>query len=252
MLIALLTDFGLKDGFVGSVKGVIKSINNVDIIDITHEISSFDVLEGALILSASYKYFPKYTIFLCVVDPGVGTNRNAIVVRTNNYTFVAPDNGLISLALEDENIEKIIKIENRDFFLPSDTNTFHGRDIFAPVAAYLSLGIPVESFGTELKNIKKIEIPEPINYSNYIEGQIIKFDKFGNAITNLKTLPSAFKKASVANTPIKGVINSFLEGEKGKLYLIKGSFGFYEIVSPLESAKDKFNLKIGDKIYIEK
>ncbi|EDP74097.1 SAM-dependent chlorinase/fluorinase [Hydrogenivirga sp. 128-5-R1-1] len=251
MLIALLTDFGLKDGFVGTVKGVIKSINPlVDIIDISHDINSFDILEGALILRASYRYFPKYTIFTVVVDPGVGSSRNAIIVKTENYVFVAPDNGILSLVLKEEKIEKIIKIENENFLLPRDNNTFHGRDIFAPVSANISKGVPLEEFGTPLKNIKKINFPEAEYKKNVIEGQIIKFDKFGNAITNIESI-SGFKEGYVSDNKIDGIVNSFLEGDEGKLYLIKGSFGYYELSTPLSSAKDMFNLKKGDKVIIK-
>ena len=252
MLIALLTDFGLKDGFVGTVKGVIKSINpSVDIIDISHDINSFDILEGALILRASYKYFPKNTIFTVVVDPGVGSSRNAVIVKTNNYIFVAPDNGVLSLMIREENIEKIVKIENKKFLLPRDNNTFHGRDIFAPVSAYISRGIPIEEFGTPLTSLKKVDFPEPKYKNDIIEGQIIKFDKFGNAITNIENI-SGFKEGFVSDKKIEGIINSFLEGEKGKLYLIKGSFGYYELSTPLASAKDTFNLKKGDKVIIKR
>ena len=251
MLIALLTDFGLKDGFVGTVKGVIKSINPlVDIIDISHDINSFDILEGALTLRASYRYFPKYTIFTVVVDPGVGSSRNAIVVKTENYIFVAPDNGILSLVLNEEKVKKIIKIENEKFLLPRDNDTFHGRDIFAPVSAYISKSVPVEEFGTPLKNIKKINFPKAKYKKDIIEGKIIKFDKFGNAITNIEVVNS-FKEGYVSDKKIEGIIKSFIDGEEGKLYLIKGSFGYYELSTPLSSAKDKFNLKKGDKVIIK-
>jgi hypothetical protein len=252
MLIALLTDFGLKDGFVGTVKGVIKSINpSVDIVDISHDIASFDILEGALVLKASYKYFPKSTVFTVVVDPGVGTKRNAIIVKTENYIFVAPDNGVLSFITEEERIEKIIKINNEKYTLKKDNNTFHGRDIFAPVSAYITKGVPIYEFGIELKNIKKIKLAKPVYGENSIEGQIIKFDKFGNGITNIEFIDK-FKTGYVNNVKIHGIINSFLEGEKGKLYLIKGSFGYYEVATPLSSAKELFNLKEGDKVIIEK
>jgi len=250
MLIALLTDFGLEDGFVGTVKGVIKTINPaVDIIDISHQIPSFDILKGALILRASCKYFPEGTIFTVVIDPGVGTQRKAIIVKTSKYFFVAPDNGVLSLALENEKIEKIIEIENEQFFLKKDNNTFHGRDIFAPVSAYISRGVPLEEFGKPIDKIKRIELPKPQKKDKKIEGQIISFDKFGNAITNISSLES-FKEGYVKNIPIKKVVNAFLDGDKDSLNLIKVSFGFYEIFVPEGNAKEKFNLKIGDKIEI--
>lgn len=250
MLIALLTDFGYKDGIVGTVKGVIKSINpSVDIIDISHEIYSFNIIEGALILKASSKYFPPGTIFTVVVDPGVGTDRKPIIAKTKNYFFVAPDNGILSPILEEEKPEKIILIQNNQFILKADNDTFHGRDIFAPVSAYLSKGIDINEFGNELDNYTKLEFPKPRKHQNKIEGQILFFDKFGNGITNIKNI-KGFKKGYVRNIPIKKLINAFLEGEKESLNLIKGSFGFYEIIVPLGNAKEKFNLKEGDRVVI--
>ncbi|RMD47727.1 MAG: hypothetical protein D6834_00245 [Aquificota bacterium] len=251
MIIALLTDFGLSDGFVGSVKGVIKTINpSADIIDISHNVNSFDILEGALILKASYSYFPKGTIFTVVVDPGVGSKRDAIIVKTKDYFFVAPDNGILSLALKNEKIEKIINIQNEKFFLPRDNNTFHGRDIFAPVSAYISKGVPVELFGKEKNEILKIDIPRPEIKNGKIYGKIIKFDKFGNGITNIEDIPS-FKTGEVKGIKIEKLANSFLEGEKEKLNIIKGSFGFYELFVPLGSAKEIFKLKKEVEVVIQ-
>ncbi len=250
-LIALLTDFGLKDGFVGTVKGVIKSINpKADIIDISHEISSFDILEASIILNASYKYFPKKTIFVCVVDPGVGTERKPILVETEKYYFIAPDNGLLTLPLKNEKIKKIIHLTNEKYFLSRDTETFHGRDIFAPVAAYLSKGIPVEEFGQEIKNINQIDFPWPQKRDNQIIGQIIKFDKFGNAITNLEYIPESFKEIRLKDYKITKICQNFQEGEKNKPNLIKGSFGFYEIFLPEGNAKEILKLNKGDTIEI--
>ena len=250
-IIALLTDFGTKDGFVGAVKGVIKSINlHADIIDISHDVDSFDILEASIILNAVYKYFPKGTIFVSVVDPGVGTKRKAIIVETENYYFVAPDNGLLTLPLKKEKIIKIVSIENPNYTLKRDTETFHGRDIFAPVSAYLSLGIPIVNFGKELKDYTKISFPEVKKEKNAFIGEIIKFDKFGNAITNIEELPKNIKKIYVRDIPVEKICKNFQEGVKGKLNLIKGSFGFYEVFTPENSAKDLFNLQKGDKVYI--
>ncbi len=250
--LALLTDFGYKDGFVGSMKAVISRINpSASVIDLTHEIDSFDILEASLVLNSSYKYFPKYTIFVCVVDPGVGTKREALIVQTQNYFFIAPNNGILTLPLKTEKILKIVKIENPEFMLKTDTNTFHGRDVFAPAAAYLSRGIPMENFGKELpkKDLIKINFPEPKVQNGKIIGEILRFDKFGNALTNLDKLPKRFK-AKIKNYEIKKVCKNFLEGDKNNPNLIKGSFGFYEIFVPLENAKERFSLRKGDKIEI--
>ncbi|WP_457621486.1 SAM hydrolase/SAM-dependent halogenase family protein [Persephonella sp.] len=251
-VVALLTDFGTQDGFIGAVKGVISSINPaVNIIDISHEVDSFDILEGALILSATYRYFPEGTVFVSVVDPGVGTERKPIVIKTEKYFFVAPDNGIVSIAVQDQKVEKIIHIKNKQFILERFTETFHGRDIFAPVAAYITRGVPVDMFGEELESINKIRIPEPEERDDLVVGQVIKFDKFGNCITNIKELPD-FYEIKVNNHTIKKVVKSFLEGDKDNLNLIKGSFGFYEIFLPEKNCKEIFNIKKGDKVIIKK
>lgn len=248
-IIALLTDFGLKDGFVGSMKGVILSINpNLKIIDISHDITSFDILEASIILNATYKYFPKDTIFVAVVDPGVGTERKPIAVKTTDYYFIAPDNGLLTLPLKNQKIEKIIHIKN--YTLKTDINTFHGRDLFAPASAYLSKGVKIEDLGEEIKDYKKIDSFDPFVEENKIIGKILMFDKFGNAITNISNLPKKFK-LYYKDFVIEEVRNNFLEGEKDKPNLIKGSFGFYELFIPTRSFKETFNAQKFDKILIE-
>ena len=250
-LVVLLTDFGLEDGFAGVLKGVICSINpNAKVVDLSHNIKSFDILEGALVLKTHYKYFPKGTVFVVVIDPGVGTDRKPIVVETENYYFVAPDNGVLSLALQNEKIKRIVKIENRDLLLYRTNETFHGRDIFSPVGAYISKGYPVDKIGSQLKDIEVINIPKPYIDRDYLIGEIIKFDKFGNGITNIDKLPE-FEYIEIKGQRIKKVCNAFLEGEHGKLNIIKGSFGFYEIFTPIDSAKDKFELKLKEKIKIK-
>ncbi len=251
--IALLTDFGYKDGFVGSMKGVIQRIHpSVPIIDLSHEIQSFDILEASLVLNASFSYFPRDTIFICVVDPGVGTEREAIIVQTEKYFFVAPNNGVLTLPLKTQEIKKVVKIENPQFYIETDTQTFHGRDIFAPAGAYLSKGVPIENFGNPLplEKLVFIDFPEPEIQNDLIIGEILRFDKFGNALTNIKNLPEKFK-AFVKNYEISKVSKNFLEGEKDKPNLIKGSFGFYEIFVPQGSAEDRFKLEKGEKIRIK-
>ena len=251
-LVVLLTDFGLKDGFSGVLKGVIYSINpSAKIVDLSHNINSFDILEGALVLKAHYKYFPKKTVFVVVIDPGVGTDRLSIVVETEDYFFVAPDNGVLSLALKGEKLKKVVKIENEKYLLRRDNETFHGRDIFAPVGAYISKGIPIENFGTEIKSIKNLNFPTPIENDDFYIGEIVKFDKFGNGIANIENLPP-FEYIEIKGKKLKKVCKSFMEGKNGDLNIIKGSFGFYEIFTPLNSAKEKFGLKLGEKIKVRR
>ncbi len=251
-IIALLTDFGYKDGFVGAVKGVIKSINkDAEIVDISHGIESFNILEGALVLNATYRYFPEKSVFVCVVDPGVGTERKPIAVETEKYYFVAPDNGILTLALKNEKIRSICHINNEKYLLKRNTETFHGRDIFAPASAYISKGVNLSELGEMLNDYMKLNFPEVRRENGYVVGKIVMFDKFGNGITNISSLPEKFEEITVKNLKIKKICRNFLEGEEDSLNLIKGSFGFYEIFTPQESAKEKFSLNVGDEIKIK-
>jgi len=246
MVIVLLTDFGTKDGFVGAVKGVILSINSsVQIVDLSHEVDSFNILEGALLLKAHYSYFPKGSIFIGVVDPGVGSERRGIIVKTENYYFVGPDNGLFDLVLEEDRNFNVYEIKNEKFTLPKRNNTFHGRDVFAPVAAHLSKGVKPEEMGPKINYTKKLNFPKVKREKYSLEGEIIYFDKFGNAVTNIPC--DEYKYAEFRGEKVK-VVPYFLAGEKERLNSTCGSFGFMELFVPTENAKEKYNLKVGEKI----
>lgn len=246
MVIALLTDFGERDGFVGAVKGVILSINKtVQIIDISHHVDSFNILEGTLILKAHYSYFPEGTVFVAVVDPGVGSDRRGIIIRTKNYYFVGPDNGLFDLILKGEKEFKVYEIKNSEFTLPGKNNTFHGRDVFAPVAAYLSKGVKPEEIGPEVDYLFKLSFPDLNRGENFLEGEIIYFDKFGNAITNVPC--GSYKHGEFRGEKID-VVSYFLAGKKNKLNAICGSFGYMELFIPMDSAKDKYALEYREKV----
>lgn len=248
--IALLTDFGNRDGFVGAVKGVILSINpDVNIVDISHEITPFDILEASLVLKATYNYFPKGTIFVSVVDPGVGTDRKKIIVETEDYIFVAPDNGLLTLPLQRQQIKRVISIENQEYFLESSTNTFHGRDIFAPVAGHISLGKSLEVFGKGITDYKKLDDINPVVEPDRTVAKVIKFDRFGNAITNIESLPKRFKLL-FKGYEITDVCSNFMEGKRDKPNLILGSFGYYELFIPEASLRDVLDVKLGELVEV--
>ncbi len=246
MVVALLTDFGTQDGFVGAMKGVILSIApDTPIVDISHEVEPFNILEGALILRAHYSYFPEKTVFVCVVDPGVGSERKALIVETPKYFFVGPDNGPFDLVLREEGSFKVYEITNERYTLPKRNNTFHGRDVFAPVGAYLKKGVKPEEIGKEIKYEFKLNFPEPVKRDNYVEGEIVHFDRFGNAITNVKC--SNYAEGVFRNKKIK-VVNHFLEGIPGEINAVCGSFGLMELFTPMDSAKERFSLKIGERV----
>ncbi len=252
-IIALLTDFGTKDNFTGIMKGIISCINpDAKMIDLTHNILPQDIFEGAFSLFQSYKYFPQNTVFLCVVDPGVGSSRKGIIVVTSKYRFVGPDNGLLSLAAKESMNCSIYEISNSKYMLENISNTFHARDIFAPVAAYLSKGISPELIGNRIKNMIELSIPQ-INYTgSHIEGKVIHMDKFGNLITNIQnSFSDNIKRIRVKSTSIKRINSSYSQGEPGKAIALKGSTGFIEIAVNSGNAKEKLNVDKGETIIVD-
>jgi S-adenosylmethionine hydrolase len=251
MIIALLTDFGTQDYFVGAMKGAILSINpHAKIIDITHEISPQDIKSAAFTLCACYRDFPEKTIFVVVVDPGVGSNRKAILVETEKYFFVAPDNGLLSFIFEEARNPRVFGLTNKKYFADKISRTFHGRDVFAPVAAHLSNGVEPKEFGAETKDFVRFEINKPRRISsNLIEAEIIHVDRFGNLITNLKAedLPENFS-AEIKGKTIDKLRNFYAEAEAGEIFMIAGSAGFLEIAARENSASKLLNAQSGAKV----
>lgn len=252
-IIALLTDFGGKDPFAGIMKGVIYSINpDAVITDLTHCINPHNVFEGAFCLYESYKYFPPKTIFLCVVDPGVGGQRKGVIIQTPDYCFIGPDNGLMSLAVKDNKNINAYEISNKKYMLNEISNTFHGRDVFAPAVAYLSKGINPDQFGSRIKDINRIEIPAVKEYEDYIEGMIIYTDKFGNLITNIEAgISRKIKSIEIKNTLINKISSSYEDGEPGRAVAIIGSAGFLEIAVNSGSAEKSLSVNAGEPVIIK-
>lgn len=186
-IITLLTDFGNQDAYTGIMKGVIAGINpSANIIDICHSIPPQDIFSGAYLLFTAYKYFPKGTIHIAVVDPGVGSQRDILCVEIRDDIYLVPDNGILSFILREERPKRIIRVTNNRYFLKSLSNTFHGRDVFAPVAAHLSLGIKPQQLGDTIPHLKTLDIPQPVfENKEQWEGRVISIDRFGNLITNI-------------------------------------------------------------------
>lgn len=256
-VISLLTDFGLEDNFVGVMKGVILKINpRVKIVDICHQIKLQDILEAAFLLKSSYKYFPKDTIHLVVVDPGVGSQREKIIVKTKDYFFVAPDNGVLTLALKNEPPVKIIEISNDKYFLKPTSSTFHGRDIFAPVAAYISKGENIDKFGRSIKSIRSLAWPKVKIKEKTMAGEIIHIDRFGNLVSNIHkdTLENFIKnkkfKICVKDKVINRLSHSYSEGLPLKPITLIDSFNFLEIAINSASARDYLDLDKGEMIKV--
>lgn len=256
-IVALISDFGESDYFVGSMKGVILSINpEVEIVDITHSITPFDIFEAGFVLRSSYIYFPQKTIFVTVVDPEVGSRRRILLAYYKNYYFIAPDNGLLSFIIDKEEEATVISVTSSHYFLSKVSNTFHGRDIMAPVSAWLARGIDVKSFGEPCIDWLKLKFPEPkkIDEKSY-EGEIIHIDRFGNLITNITSSilntelleKRRSLKVEIGGKVIEKFAKNYSEGSVGEPVLIIGSTDFLEIGAFLQSAEKILKVKKGDK-----
>lgn len=252
----MLTDFGLKDWFAGTMKGVIFGINpSAKIVDISHDISPQNIMEASCVLKNSSPYFPDNTIFLVVIDPGVGSNRKAIIVKTSRFLYTGPDNGVLS-GIYNQEEDEVIEITNKTYCLPDTSNTFHGRDIFAPVAAYLSMGVSPYLMGTKINSIKNIEAMKPyIDDNKKVCGSIIYTDRFGNLITNLcedffSDHGIDYKNISIKGNIINGLSNSYSEKSPGELLAIKGSSGYIEIAVNQGNAGELLQAVTGDSVMV--
>ncbi len=244
-MISLLTDFGTADYFVGAVKGAILSVNPQAVIaDITHEIAPQDIEAGAFTLLACYKTFPSGTIHVAVVDPGVGSTRRAIIVSANEQFFVGPDNGLFSYIYDREPSHRTFHVTAEKYFRPSPSSTFHGRDIFAPVAAALSNGVKVEEFGPEIFDVVRLPaLLEPT--------RIIHIDRFGNCVTNItRDLLKSEEGASllINGKTIRDFRKFYGEDSSTSPFAIWGSAGFLEISVNGGSAAKVLRVKRGDEV----
>jgi S-adenosylmethionine hydrolase len=245
-IITLTTDFGLNDHFVGTMKGVIlKILPNAEIVDICHSVQAFDILDGALALAQSYSYFPTRTVHLVVVDPGVGSARRPIIASSEEQNFVAPDNGVLSLMYAREERLSVRHITSDHYFLQPLSDTFHGRDIFAPVAAYLAKGVDHEKFGEEITDFVRFNAPKPKPAdANTLRGVVLRVDRFGNLITNFtpQDAPALFQqqppafKIVVGKREVSALRQNYAEGAPGEVFGILGSMGYLEIVSNRGSA----------------
>jgi len=257
-LITLLTDFGDRDWFVASMKGVILTINpQATIIDLSHHIPSYAVEEGAYVLKTCYRYFPEGTIHIAVVDPGVGSSRRPLIVKSSRYFFVAPDNGLLTHVFEEEKDLEVRTIENKQYCLESEGSTFDGRDIFSPAAAWLTRRQPFSSFGGLLNQYKRFAVSLPRWESQLLVGEVLYADRFGNLITNLTRrhvieVQSVFKRphvlVHVAGRVIEGLRQSYAEGEANTPHALVNSDGLLEIFLKQSRASALLKAKAHDVV----
>lgn len=238
-LITLTTDFGVNDHYVGAMKGVILNINpQAQIVDICNAVQSHDILDGAITISQAYKYFPADTVHVVVVDPGVGTQRRPILVTGEKHLFLAPDNGVLSFVYEREERLSVRHVSSEHYFLQPVSNTFHGRDVFAAVAGWLSKGVEVAKFGDEITDFVRFAAPRPKAVApNQFKGVVLKVDKFGNLVTNLsaRDIPALFAEpapkfqVSVGKAQVTRLAQAYAQGAAGEVFAIVGSMGFLEI-----------------------
>lgn len=204
-VVAFMTDFGYGDGDVGVLKGVVLTITpSATLVDLTHAVMAQNIASGAWILAASYRYFPKGSVFVCVVDPGVGSARLPIAVYAGNWVFVGPDNGLFSYIYAEQPLHAVVALTKKEYHLPNTSHTFHGRDIFAPVAAHIAAGVTLSEVGTPLAaaSLTRLEVDVPRRVGGEIAAQVVHVDNFGNLITNipLHMVPDLFSSPSVQVT----------------------------------------------------
>ena len=257
-IVTLTTDFGLKDSYAAEMKAAILSIcPNAVIVDITHEIEKFNIRMGAYMLASAVPYFPKSSVHVGVVDPSVGTRRRPLVIQTRQGFFVGPDNGLLVLAAEKQGMMHVHELANSRLMSPRVSNTFHGRDIFAPAAAHLLNGVKPAEFGPEIREPAKPEFAKVTRRNDMLVGEVLHVDGFGNIITNIT-------EKEIAQSHVKDTVSVELAGLKLKLNFCKaygdnrrrealaliGSHGFLEIALNQGSAAEKFKTKPGDSVTI--
>jgi hypothetical protein len=272
MGIVLLTDFGTSDSYVGVMKGVIAGIcPDAQVIDLTHAVVPQNIRHGAFTLLNAYRYFPSGTIFLTVVDPGVGSVRRAMAVRAGDYLFVAPDNGLLSYVLHETDVKQMVALDNPTYRLSSVSYTFHGRDIFAPAAAHLAAGVALDQLGTPIEQPVMLDEPVLKCEIHQVTGEIVHIDHFGNLVTSvgllewitrdalrlsprfgreqtLLDIKAARADIKVYDHVIKGVVESYSRTPPGSLLAMVGSSGYLEIAVNGGSTAAALDARIGDPV----
>jgi S-adenosyl-L-methionine hydrolase (adenosine-forming) len=254
-IITLTTDFGLTDGFVGTMKGVILKINpDATIVDITHDIAPQNVEQGAFLFANAAKYFPANAIHVVVVDPGVGSARRAIAAQDGETLFVAPDNGILSPVLRSSS--SVVHLNQPAYWLPRVSNTFHGRDIFAPVAAHLSLGVPLEALGDPISEWVQMNATYIAYRSgDEIAGRVVYIDRFGNVVTNigeemLEGMDRARLVVSIGTKQVRGVKTTYADAARGELIALISSSWQVEVAMREGNAAQTLGIRLGDEVVL--
>jgi S-adenosylmethionine hydrolase len=255
-IIAFLTDFGTRDHYAGVLKGVVLSIvPDVTLIDLSHDLPAHDVPFAARELAATYKYFPVGTIFVAVVDPGVGSARRGIAAEAGEWRFVAPDNGVLTGVFQDAPPKKVVELTERRYARPTVSRTFEGRDRFAPAAAFLAKGIQLAALGRTITDFHHLDLPRPHQEGDVLKGQVVRIDRFGNIVTNLDrrscerlTNGSAALRLTVAGRSIARLVSTFSEIGAGEIAALFGSTDHLECAAHAESAAAVLGVTVGDPV----
>ena len=254
-IITITTDFGDADGFVGTMKGVILSRYPLaQIVDIAHHIPRQDVIAGALVLGRACLEFPPGTVHLAVIDPGVGSKRAGIIAETEDDVFILPDNGLITFVAQKREILRVHRLENQAYRLEEISQTFHGRDVFAPAAAHAAAGVRPEAFGPAQAHPLLLDWPQPRREEKRFFGEIMSFDIYGNALTNLPNtlVQSGSWRMGCGEVSLFGPATCYQDHSVGQPLFLKGSMGFLEIATREESARTRLALRRGQTVTLEK
>ena len=256
-IIALLTDFGTRDHYVGAMRGVALGIcPDATLVDITHDIEPQDILGGALELAAAFRYFPPATVFLCVVDPGVGSARRGIAAAAGGYQFVAPDNGLLAIVFKQTEPTQVVELTERMYARPAVSRTFEGRDRFAPAAAWLAKGVELSAFGAPLSDWQSIDVPAPHADRAQLSGVVVRVDRFGNLVTNIDRrtfdMFAAGRRVQIAaaDHPIASVVATYADSGAGSVCALFGSSDHLEIALSGGSAAERLGLTRGAPVVV--
>lgn len=257
-VIALLTDFGTRDHYAGTMKGVALTIcPDAMLIDITHDVPAHDVLAGALELAAAYKYFPPGTIFLVVVDPGVGSARRGIAAEIGDYRFVAPDNGVLTAVVDEHAPKKVVELSERKYARATVSRTFEGRDRFAPAAAWLAKGIDLAALGRPAGVIQRLDIPQPEVDSDRIVGTVLRVDRFGNLITNIDRrtfdkIAGGPLEIQIGSHQVSKVVSTYTDVAPGEICALFGSTDHLEVAANGASAAASLGLSRGAPVHVSR
>ena len=256
-LVALLSDFGTRDHYAGTMKGVVLSVcPDAALVDITHDIPPHDVLTGAWELAASYRYFPPGTVFLVVVDPGVGSGRRGLAAEAGDFRFVAPDNGVLSAVFRELPPKRVVELTERKYARPTVSRTFEGRDRFAPAAGWLAKGIGLTSLGRPLHDYQHLSLPEPTVDDSAITGAVVRVDRFGNLITNIdhRTFDQFSRGAVIAVTidghEVPRIVPTYADSGAGEICALFGSTDHLEIAVNAGSAASVLGLSRGAAVVV--